>query len=78
MNPVLLVAVLLFLGFLAFYAIWSFFLLYHLLRFAPHKGTAIVGSAVFLGVTVFLLFMFVVSFQSFAWDAPLTFPGARF
>ena len=74
MNPILLGAVVLYVLFLAFYAIYGLFLLYHLFRFSPHKDMALVGSAVFLGVTIFLLLVSVGYFGRIAWDAPFTIP----
>ena len=71
MNPVVLVAIALYVLFLAFYVIWSLFLLYHLLRFAPRREAALVGSTVFLVVTVFLLLVSVAYFTRIDWSAPL-------
>lgn len=41
--------------FLLFYAVWGFFILYHLFRFAPHRHVAVAGAILFITVTIFLL-----------------------
>ncbi|TSC72285.1 MAG: hypothetical protein G01um101438_603 [Parcubacteria group bacterium Gr01-1014_38] len=78
MNPLALGALLFFLLFLAFYAIWSVFLAYHLLRFAPRRETAIVSIILFVGVTLFLLLVSVAGFLRLDWSAPTTLPTAVF
>ncbi len=78
MNPVLLGALLLYGLFLVFYALWGLFLVYHLFRFTPHKEMAIVGSAVFLGVTIFLLLVSIGYFSRVDWAAPFTVPALSF
>lgn len=78
MNPVALFAVVLYILFLLFYAVWGLFLLYHLLRFAPRREAALVGSAIFLSVTVVLLLISVAYFTRVDWSASLVFPSAAF
>lgn len=68
MNPILLGALILYVVFLLFYALYGFFLLYHLFRFAPHKDVAFVVSAVFLGVTIFLLLVSIGYFSRLDWS----------
>lgn len=78
MNPILLGALILYGLFLLFYALWGLFLVYHLFRFTPHKEMAIVGSAVFLGVTVFLLLVSIGYFNSADWSASFSLPSLSF
>lgn len=74
MNPLFAGALLLFLLFLALYALWGFFIIYHLFRFSPRKEMAVVGSAVFLVVTVFLLLVAMASLWQVDTDTPLRLP----
>jgi hypothetical protein len=78
MNPLALGALLFFFLFLTFYAIWSVFLAYHLLKFAPRRETAIVSLILFVGVTLFLLLVSVAAFLRLDWSAPTTLPAAVF
>ena len=74
MNPVLAGAVVVYVLFLLFYAIWSLFLLYHLFRFAPHRSAALGGSVMFFGVTVMLLLVSFAYLASVPWSASFAFP----
>lgn len=78
MSPLVLVAVVLYVLFLVFYLVWSLFLLYHLLRFAPRREAALVGSAIFFGVTAVLLLVSGAFFLRIDWSAPLILPRAAF
>lgn len=78
MNPVALGAFLVYLAFLAFYALWSVFLSYHLLKFAPHRQTAVLSVSLFLGVTLVLLLVSVAAFLRLDWSAPVGLPVATF
>lgn len=70
MSPVALGALLVYLAFLAFYALWSVFLAYHLLKFAPHQQTAVLSVGLFLGVTLVLLLVSIAAFLRLDWSAP--------
>lgn len=74
MNPLLAGAILLLLVFLVLYMLWGFFIIYHLLRFSPRKEIAVVGSVVFVVVTVFILLVGLASFRLVDTDAPLRLP----
>lgn len=74
MNPLFAGAVVLFLVFLAFYMLWGFFIIYHLLRFSPRKEIALAGSVVFVVVTVFILLVGLASVRQVDTDAPLRLP----
>lgn len=74
MNPLIAGATVLFLALLAFYALWGFFIIYHLLRFSPRKEVAVVGSVVFVVVTVFILLVGFASFRHVDTDALLYLP----
>lgn len=78
MNVVLSAALLFFGLFVLFYALWSFFILYHLIRFSPRKETALVSMLVFVGVTAFLLIIAFANVAQINWEAPLTLPTAGF
>lgn len=78
MNVVLAAALLLFGLFVLFYSLWSFFILYHLLRFSPRKETALAGALVFVGVTALLLIIAFANIATIDWNAPLTLPGTGF
>lgn len=71
MNPILLAALLVFVFFLLFYVIWGFFLCYHLFRFSPRKDMAVVGTTLFIVVTLFILLIAAASFSQIETDAPL-------
>lgn len=78
MNPVLAGAFLLFVAFLLFYALWGFFLIYHLFRFSPHREMAVVGTVIFLAVTVFILLVTLASYSQIDTAAPLRLPRELF
>lgn len=78
MNPVAVGALLVYLAFLAFYALWSIFLSYHLLKFAPHRQTAVLSIGLFLGVTLVLLLVSFAAFLRLDWSAPAGLPVATF
>jgi len=78
MNPLAIGALLFYVAFLAFYALWSIFLAYHLLKFAPHRETAIASLGLFVGVTLVLLLVSVAAFLRLDWSAPFTVPEVRF
>lgn len=78
MHPLVLAAVVLYVLFLVFYVVWSLFLLYHLFRFAPRRGAALVGSGVFFGVTLVLLLVSAAYVARVDWSAPLDFPRGGF
>lgn len=78
MNPVALGALLVYLAFLAFYLLWSVFLAYHLLKFAPHRQTAVLSISLFLGVTLLLLVVSGAAFLRFDWAAPAALPTVVF
>lgn len=77
MNPVLLGALVFFGAFFVFDVVWSFFILYHLLRFAPHRESAVMQAFVFLGVTGLLLIGVVVALVQVDWSASF-FVATRF
>lgn len=70
MSPVVAIALLAYTAFLLFYVVWSLFLGYHLLRFAPQREVAVIHLWVFVGVTVFLLLVSVGAFVQLDWAAP--------
>lgn len=74
MNPFLVGAVVVYVLFLLFYAIWSLFLLYHLFRFAPHRSVTLSGSTLFLGVTGVLLLVSFAYLSRVDWSASFVFP----
>lgn len=78
MNPLALGALFFFLLFLAFYAVWSVFLAYHLLRFSPRREISVVAIGLFVGVTLLLLLVSVAAFLRLDWSAPTTLPAAVF
>lgn len=74
MNPVAVGALLFFLAFLAFYAVWSLFLVYHLLKFAPARDAAVVAITLFAGVTAVLLLVSAAALLRLDWSAPFVIP----
>ena len=78
MSPVTVGTLLVYLAFLAFYAAWSFFLAYHLLKFAPHRQIAMMSMALFVGISLLLLLVSVAAFLRLDWSAPVGLPIIEF
>lgn len=78
MNPLLLGGLILFGLFLLFYAVWSAFLIYHLLRFALRREVALIQVAVFAAVSLFGLALTVAALFRVDWGGPLFPPRLGF
>lgn len=71
MSPVLLVASILFAIVILFFAVYSFFMVYHLFEFSLNKGSALILVAVFVGVSILLLFTIFMYLSQVNWSAPM-------
>ncbi|MDO8512295.1 MAG: hypothetical protein Q7S57_03395 [bacterium] len=71
MSPVLLVASLLFAIVLLFFVIYGFFLVYHLFEFSLNKTSSLILVAVFVGVSILLLFTIFIYLAQVNWSGPL-------
>jgi len=71
MSPVLLVASILFAIVLLFFVIYGFFLIYHLFEFSLSKGSAFILVAVFVGVSIVLMFAISMYLAQVNWNGPL-------
>ena len=69
MSPVLLAAAIIFGIVVVFFALYSFFLVYHLFEFSLNKGSAAALVAVFTGVSVVLLFTIFIYLSQVNWNA---------
>lgn len=69
MSPVLLVASVIFGLVVLFFAVYSFFIVYILLEFALSKSGAILLIAVFIGVSIVLLFTIFMYLSQVNWSA---------
>jgi len=70
MNVLLVGALVLYVAFLGFYAVWSFLLGYHLLRFGPNPAAARGLFAVYVGITALLLIISAIALARVGWSSP--------
>ena len=71
MSPILLVASILFGIVLLFFAIYGFFLVYHLFEFSLNRVSAFVLVGVFVGISVVLLFTISIYLFQVNWSGSL-------